>query len=571
MREVMLKKVAVKRFKNLNDITIFLDKVNLIVGTNNSGKSSFLQAIQFAVSVAQTTVLEPNARWIDDRLPTSIASSQLVYSPLRDVSALAPGGYLREAVEHAIVISFEEEETGYLATVTVRKGRNKNLVVSIDGRNLGERLQNIEQPFSIYVPGLAGIPTVEEYKTPGIVRKAAARGDANNVFRNILWLLKQDENSWKQFVSDFQNVFPEMQIDVRFNPERDEVITATIKFDGLELPIDATGTGVLQAIQILSYVNLYRPKMLILDEPDSHLHPNNQRKLAAALLEIAEERNVQILISTHSRHMIDELSERAKMHWLRQGKLAEDEDFDSLSVLLDIGALDKGDRLFSGNLRFVILTEDQETEGLKTLLEASGFNINEVEIWPYKGCTKLETALVLNAFIRKHTPTTKVILHRDRDYLNDEEIEVLRKEVENAGMSFFVTEGTDIESHFVNAEHINYLFPEITIQEALNIIEEATNETENTSIEKFINSRSSIMMQEARKRGEAANTGRLVLEVVNMYQSNKERYRHGKKVLKCIKSKIHRKIGGSVHLIKVSPYVRNECLSNILSNQMIVN
>ena len=252
----MIKKVAVKRFKNLNDITIFLDKVNLIVGTNNSGKSSFLQAIQFAVSVAQTTVLEPNARWTDDRLPTSIASSQLVYSPLRDVSALAPGGYLREAIDHAIVISFEEEETGYVTTITVRKGRNKNLVVSIDGRNLGERLQNIEQPFRIYVPGLAGIPTIEEYKTPGIVRKAAARGDANNVFRNILWLLKQDKHSWEQFVFDFQYVFPDMEIDVDFNPERDEVITATIMFDGLELPIDAAGTGVLQAIQILSYINL---------------------------------------------------------------------------------------------------------------------------------------------------------------------------------------------------------------------------------------------------------------------------------------------------------------------------
>ena len=270
----MLRHVRITRFKNLQDITIQLERVNVLVGSNNSGKSSILHAIQFAVSVSQTTSLEKN-RWEGERLPTSLSPTQLIYSPLRDVTALAPGGILREPIEHAIEIEFEEIEENNRTIITVRKGRNKNIVTAITGKALGQKLQKIEEPYSIFVPGLAGIPSVEEYKTPGIIRKAAARGDANNVFRNVLWLLRKEDDDWKKFCNDLKCIFPNLSIDVTFDPERDEYINAQIILDGQRLPIDAAGTGVLQAIQILSYVNVYKPKLLILDEPDSHLHPNN--------------------------------------------------------------------------------------------------------------------------------------------------------------------------------------------------------------------------------------------------------------------------------------------------------
>ena len=202
----MLKSVSISRFKNIESLTTNLDRVNVVIGANNSGKSSILQAIQFAVSIAQTTNIE-NIRWKQDRLPTSLSHLQLIYSPLRDVSALAMGGTLQERKEQAILIELEEWDTNQISKIDIRKGRNRNITVAINGKELGLKLQKIEEPFSIYVPGLAGIPVVEEYKNAGIVRKAAARGDANNVFRNILWLLKQSPSSWQQFLDDFNSVF----------------------------------------------------------------------------------------------------------------------------------------------------------------------------------------------------------------------------------------------------------------------------------------------------------------------------------------------------------------------------
>ncbi len=124
---------------------------------------------------------------------------------------------------------------------------------------------------------------------------------------------------------------------------------------------------------------------MLLDEPDSHLHPNNQRKLINMLMNLAEERHIQILLSTHSRHIIDELQANAKMHWVRNGGIVNEDSFDELKILLDLGALDRGDLLFQGKLKCVVLTEDEKYSSLEPILQSSGFILKEIEIWPYKG------------------------------------------------------------------------------------------------------------------------------------------------------------------------------------------
>lgn len=54
------------------------------------------------------------------------------------------------------------------------------------------------------------------------------------------------------------------------------------------------GTGTLQAIQILSYITFYEPKILLLDEPDAHIHPNKQKELIQLLIEISKKRKYKL-------------------------------------------------------------------------------------------------------------------------------------------------------------------------------------------------------------------------------------------------------------------------------------
>ncbi|MDX2037293.1 MAG: AAA family ATPase, partial [Isosphaeraceae bacterium] len=77
-----LKQVHIRRFKRLEDISLCLDGTNVLIGANNAGKSSVLQAIHFAVSVAQTSKLLGGVSWRQDSYELSFNPSQLLYSPV---------------------------------------------------------------------------------------------------------------------------------------------------------------------------------------------------------------------------------------------------------------------------------------------------------------------------------------------------------------------------------------------------------------------------------------------------------------------------------------------------------
>ena len=204
----MIKQIKIERFKSLESVTLDLERINVLVGANNAGKSSVLQALQFATSVAQTAKLfsQSSKLWKDDVWATSVSPDQLIYSPVKDPYSLARGGMLKEDIDQGILVSFTED-LGNSVIATFRKGRNKNIAARFEGAYVGQELSSLEKPFCMYVPGLAGIPFEEEIRTIAVIRKIAAKGDSNTVFRNVINLLFYDKTKWQLFLADLQKIF----------------------------------------------------------------------------------------------------------------------------------------------------------------------------------------------------------------------------------------------------------------------------------------------------------------------------------------------------------------------------
>ena len=418
---------TIERFKNIERVHFSVETANLLVGGNNAGKSSILQALQFGVSAAQTAAIQGGI-WNVDRVSTSIGQTDLVYAPIKDVLSLARNGRLREREDEAIQITYRDGDDE--CRVTVRKGRNKNIMIELVGRTLGERLQSVTEPYSALVTGLAGIPSEESFEANIVVRKAAAKGDSNAVFRNILLQLTHLPDRWAVFQQQVQQLCPGYSIEVSYDPNSDEVINCNVLRGATQYPIDTCGTGVLQAIQIFAYVNLFAPSLLLLDEPDSHLHPNNQKLLALELSKIAEN-GTKVVICSHSKHIIAALTDSAKFIWLRDGRQETETDKYEVQALIEIGALNAGERL--GNPAHVFLTEDANHDVLELLLEASGFDLEQCEIMSYSGCTQIATAAALISHLRKTAPNARFILHRDRDFLSDAQLDDYRARFERLG------------------------------------------------------------------------------------------------------------------------------------------
>jgi len=310
----------------------------------------------------------------------------------------------------------------------------------------------LEAPYSIFSPGLAGVARTEQNVSDGVLLRAIARGDANSFLRNILYRL-HNKPEWADFEADLSRVFPEIQIKVKFDSSIDQFIDVRIAEGNRQVPLDLAGTGFLQAVQILAYLHLFAPKLMILDEPDSHLHPNNQRLLCSLLSSLSIERNVQVLITTHSRHVLDTLYSNAKILWVQNGEVTSATMDDQVDVLLELGALDVRERIAAGRYKVIVLTEDTITDNLRTLMEGSGFEIGETGLLPYNGVTNVHLLKPLIRQIR-HLSQAPIIVHRDRDYMSSDEVLAWCREIRALGGQPFVTQGIDVESYFTTDEYL---------------------------------------------------------------------------------------------------------------------
>lgn len=519
-------KITITRFKNLARFEFEVAGLTVFVGGNNAGKSSILQGIQFAISVAQTSEAV-KARWSrTGKLATSIYPHDFIYSPLRDVAALAPNGHFKATTNMQFV--FDDGVEGS-STIVVNRGKNKNISIKISGAVVGKKLQDTVNPFGIIVPGLAGIPAYEEFETSFVVRRAAARGDSNRVFRNILLALKNNPAAWAEFSTRLERMFPEVGLNVSFNPDKDEHVQCFVSKDGVKLPIDSCGTGVLQAIQILSYVSLFHPKILILDEPDSHLHPNNQKKLAGLLVALSNS-GVNVVVSTHSKYLLAALMDSAKVHWVRNGAIVPEKENYCLKALMDIGALNEGENIRSAG--YVVLTEDEDKTLIQMLLQSSGFNLANGEVWAYKGCSKVDTAMGLIKYIHGHNPNCKIIVHRDRDYFEDSEVAEYKAKFSGmANVYVFIPEKNDLESVFCTPSHISKacgISPEVAKQLYSDVFEERKTEI----LEKIINTRHNCLIKTGKY-----NAGEIATTWTARLSSDPGKYAHGKIMLAGLREK----------------------------------
>ena len=217
------------------------------------------------------------------------------------------------------------------------------------------------------------------------------------------------------------------------------------------------------------------------------------------------------------------------------------------------------------NSKCYILTED-ENQGLITkLFEYSGFVLEEVEFLSYNGAGSIHAAIVLGNYIKTKHDGAIIIIHRDKDYLTDEQLSIVEEKVAQSGLFLFTTIGTDIESCFINSEHILELYDELTPVQVEILINEATQETKEESLKRLINH---YMEMEKPQNGDFYGKSK---QLEDMYENNTERYRYGKKVLSRLSGKIQNLIGRNCDLTQYTDNLQIDLLLEMSEDIWVAN
>jgi ABC-type ATPase involved in cell division len=449
---MIIESISIRNFKRVSDINVDLKDITYIVGGNNSGKSSVLQAIHMAASCAQRSA---------ELQQQVIAESSLRYCPTGDFQRLGNSGPYenRKDGSRGIIDFHGKTSDGADASykVEIYKARNfHNVGVDRSGvyPGFGQLISDPSSLFSVYVPGLAGIPHHEEMQSYASVFIKAAGGEANLVFRNIIRLISE-----RSQLSELENLLYDVigpsKFRIKFDQDKDLYVEVKISLsdnasEDSYVPIDLCGTGVMQITQILAYVILFKPKLLLVDEPDSHLHPSRQALLSAAFTKIVEQYGCRVLVSTHSRHLVSSAPADAKLVWLRNGQVESQDDNGLAAMLLDLGALDQID---SAGADVLFCTEDKGKKPLENCLDHANLK-DRVKVISYNGVTNAASAAVIHSMASLFARKPHIIIHRDRDFLTEEEITKWGTEFTNRGMTVWCPTLPDIESYYVTPEHV---------------------------------------------------------------------------------------------------------------------
>lgn len=439
-----LESIRIEKFKRIDSIDLPLSDLNILVGPNGSGKSSILQALHLA------SCLLRQAERIRANSTTMVRVSDLDYLPSDEYWRLGHGadwGNMATSPSSIVYFNFKDDANEiHTAQCQMRSARNAG--ISVQGElpeQVRAQFRGADTFFSGFIPGISGIPNIEQKNSKRVVLKACSFGDSNVYLRNALNLLSQANLG--QIETWLQPLLGEVRLKVRFDDTKDLQIHAEAEIGGRSTPLELLGTGYLQLIQIFCYILLFKPKILLVDEPDIHLHPSVQEKLTESLLMIARTQEIKIIMTSHSPFIVRGAPAGTNVVWLAEGQKQTD-DRTIVELALGWGAFGK---------KVIVVSEDSKNDLLKKLIKQWPDVESSVTVLPGRGYKHLlkkdEAEELRNSLGGKF----KILVHRDRDSLTDIEADQLKAQYNSDGVRLWLTEQSDLESEFCDPSFLSSL------------------------------------------------------------------------------------------------------------------
>lgn len=327
----MFTKLTIRNFKSFKNVEIELGKTVVLIGPNNSGKSTALQALAlWDLGLKRWNEKRKGKATPGKRSGVTINRRDLIAVPVpitnllwRDLHVRNIGteegkqvtkniridiiveGTARDFVwECGLEFDYANDESFYCRPMRLSEKKN------------AERMEIPDAASSVnvaFLPPMSGLASTETRLDAGAINVRIGEGRTAEVLRNLCYRIASGENGsngWNNLKNRIEELFGVTLDDPEYIAERGEIELSYRTKSGSRLDLSSSGRGMQQTLLLLAHLELNPSSVLLLDEPDAHLEILRQRRIYELMTRAAAERNCQIVAASHSEVLLNEAAGR---------------------------------------------------------------------------------------------------------------------------------------------------------------------------------------------------------------------------------------------------------------------
>ncbi len=291
----MINRINIKNFKCFSDATIDLRNINVLTGVNAAGKSTVIQALLLAFATMKE---KENSVDVNNALGIQIGNPQALVSQNPSDNCDADFSFsILEGEKEADFFYSIDRMAPLSLLFQVRKLNNLNSqIFYLNAERRGPRMSYpAGGDENIKADGSNAAYIVEQADMQNVIVPEKVRAvDSARFSEQVEAWMDAILGDVKMLVS---TDLAKASTDIRYKNELvDHAVFPTMTGFGLSYIFSVVAMGL--------WCSTRNSAVLIIENPEAHLHPSAQSKIGK-FLQIVSTAGVQIIVETHSEHVID--------------------------------------------------------------------------------------------------------------------------------------------------------------------------------------------------------------------------------------------------------------------------
>lgn len=321
----MITRLAVSNFKLFGEVEVELGERVVLIGPNNAGKTSALQALALWDVGVKRWVEKRGAGNVPAKRPgvtinrrdliaVPVPAANLLWRDLHTQETSRDSGTQRVFIK--IVVEGVSSGRAWICGLEFYYANEESLYCRSLPAHEGGRMEVPPEAAATriaYLPPMSGLAANETRLDEGAINVRLGEGRTAEVLRNLCYQVLQSDQGdvkWRRIADRIAALFGARLDPPEYIRERGEIVMAYRTRGNVRLDISSSGRGQQQTLLLLAHMTANPGAVLLLDEPDAHLEILRQRQIYQILAETAAETGSQIIAASHSEVLLNEAADR---------------------------------------------------------------------------------------------------------------------------------------------------------------------------------------------------------------------------------------------------------------------